>query len=350
MWQSEGAAAPATPRLATTGSAVPASADYTGLNVGGTLRGQTGVNASGSIYAAHTDLESIGGTTISLGQAHMTASVPVVIADNQSAIPSSQSGTWTVATNADGSVSGGTAGAKSLLMAGVYNTSQPAPTNGQQVALQLDGSGNLKVNAVAGASEVSAGPTGSGVVSEASYNGINVGGTLRGQTGVNPSGSIYATQVDLASVGGTTWTAAAALATGTSNPTAPLAGACGMLFNGTTWDPEQGTVEGTALASAARTANTTSSTLTNYNCRGVKLWLNVTAASGTGGLTLYLQGKDPISGNWTYDSGAGGQPTVTTTGVWGYEFGPGASAGATGTTASDNVNRQARCRSPDPGA
>jgi hypothetical protein len=79
-----------------TGAAVPANADYQGVNVGGTLRGQTAVNPSGTIYAAQTDLSSVGGTSLAFGQANMAGSIPVVIASNQSAIPASQSGTWTV--------------------------------------------------------------------------------------------------------------------------------------------------------------------------------------------------------------------------------------------------------------
>ena len=43
-----------------------------------------------------------------------------------------------------GSVSAGTAGTKSQLMGGVYNTTAPAPTDGQQVAVQLDPSANLR--------------------------------------------------------------------------------------------------------------------------------------------------------------------------------------------------------------
>lgn len=48
-----------------------------------------------------------------------------------------------------------------------------------------------------------AGPTGSAVPADAEYEGINVGGTLRGATGVNPTGSQYATDVNLASLAGT---------------------------------------------------------------------------------------------------------------------------------------------------
>lgn len=70
-----------------TGSAVPSSADYLGVNVGGTLRGQTGVNPSGSIYAGQVDLASVGGTSVAVGQHAMASSIPVVIASDQSAVP-----------------------------------------------------------------------------------------------------------------------------------------------------------------------------------------------------------------------------------------------------------------------
>lgn len=55
-----------------------------------------------------------------------------------------------------------------------------------------------------GGSNAAAGPTGSAVPADASYNGVNIGGTLRGQTGVNPSGTVYAAQTDLTSVNGVT--------------------------------------------------------------------------------------------------------------------------------------------------
>lgn len=70
------------------------------------------------------------------------------------------------------------------------------------------------------------------------------------------------------------------------------------LFNETTWDRQRNNVEGTALASAARTAQTASADLVNYNGRGIAAFLNVTAASGTGGLQLRIQYKDPASGSY----------------------------------------------------
>lgn len=53
---------------------------------------------------------------------------------------------WITSDLADGSVTGGTAGSKSMLGGGQYNTVAPTLTNAQQAALQLDVNGNLKVD------------------------------------------------------------------------------------------------------------------------------------------------------------------------------------------------------------
>ena len=79
----------------------------------------------------------------------------------------------------------------------------------------------------------------------------------------------------------------------------------------------------TLLASAARTTTTTSADQTNQNARGVVVYVNVTAASGTGGLQLAIQGKDPVSGGYkTLNT----LPTaITATGLYVYELYPGCS-------------------------
>ena len=51
------------------------------------------VNSSGQVSET---LDAVGGTSLALGQTTMSASVPVSIASNQSAIPASESGTWNV--------------------------------------------------------------------------------------------------------------------------------------------------------------------------------------------------------------------------------------------------------------
>jgi hypothetical protein len=70
-------------------------------------------------------------------------------------------------------------------------------------------------------------------------------------------------------------------------------------FNESSWDRFRGNVEATLLASAARTATTTSGDQTNYNHRGLILVVDVTARAAATTLTPLLQVKDPVSG--TYD-------------------------------------------------
>lgn len=94
-------------------------------------------------------------------------------------------------------------------------------TGTNMVAGNLDASGFLKVDVAAGsAGNGAASNTGSAVPTQASYNGLNIGGTLRGQTGVNPSGSVYAGQEDTTSINGvTTLTGAGASGTGSQRVT-----------------------------------------------------------------------------------------------------------------------------------
>jgi adhesin/invasin len=108
-------------------------------------------------------------------------------------------------TSTEGAQGSTTSGQLGVLMQGAVTTSSPSYTTAQTSPLSLDTSGSLRVNVVSGSTgNAAAGNTGSAVPTQADYSGVNVGGTLRGQTGANPSGTIYAGQVDLASVAGTT--------------------------------------------------------------------------------------------------------------------------------------------------
>lgn len=79
-------------------SAIPASQSGTWniTNVSGTVSLPTGAATSANQTTGNTSLSSIDGKFGSLGQKNMTGSAPVVISSDQSAIPVSQSGTWTV--------------------------------------------------------------------------------------------------------------------------------------------------------------------------------------------------------------------------------------------------------------
>jgi hypothetical protein len=119
---------------------------------------------------------------------------------------------------------------------------------------------------------------------------------------------------------GSTWDRARSVA-GDGVATTGLLGAVPMRWNGATFDRQRGNTEGTLLASAARTVATASATQTNYNARGVAVMLNVTVASGTGGLGLIIVGIDPVSSQLFQLNAT--PTTVTTTGKYWYEIYPG---------------------------
>lgn len=84
----------------------------------------------------------------------------------------------------------------------------------------------------------------------------------------------------------------------------------------------------TLLASAARTSTTATTAETANQYTGVLLILDVSAASGTGGLTVTVRGYDPISDNTfnlLVDTLA-----ITATGTYGFVVAIGASAPADG--------------------
>lgn len=165
-------------------------------NITGTVSLPTGASTSALQTTGNASLSSIDGKTPALGQATMTASVPVVIASNQTAIPVTQSGTfttgrtwtlanttdsvaavqsgaWTVTANAgtnlntsalalDTSVNGvlvgqgsSTSGQKGPLVQGAVTSSLPTYTAGQTSPLSLTTSGALRTDASATVQPVS---------------------------------------------------------------------------------------------------------------------------------------------------------------------------------------------------
>lgn len=69
-----------------TGSAVPTSADFIGVNVAGTLRGATASNPTGSVYSIQTDMVALNGNTVAAGNGVSGTSVQrVVLASDQTA-------------------------------------------------------------------------------------------------------------------------------------------------------------------------------------------------------------------------------------------------------------------------
>ena len=81
------------------------------------------------------------------------------------------------------------------------------------------------------------------------------------------------------------------------------------------------TRDGTALASAARTTLTNSAVFTNHDCRLAIVTLNITAASGTGGLAVLLYGRSALSADAQLNAAAA---ATTATGTFTWIFGPAA--------------------------
>lgn len=130
--------------------------------------------------------------------------------------------------------------------------------------------------------------------------------------------------------GGTAPTAATALAESIANPTSPLVGSCAMLWNGATWDRQVNVLSGPLLTSAARTTFTQASAVATRGCKGVTCYLSVTAASGTGGLNVNILAIDPVSGNGPVVN-VPFAAAIKTTGIFGFQVYPGATATATST-------------------
>lgn len=147
---------------------------------------------------------------------------------------------------------------------GRYNSTQPSLTDGQRGDLQIDERANLKVT-LFGASQTS---------------GVRVD---------TPADSLGTGNVGL------------------------QANSFGFRFNGSTWDRARGNIDGTALASAARTASVDSADLTNYNAKGLHLVIDVTAITATPGITVTVQGKDALSGKYYTILASASITTVSTT-------------------------------------
>ena len=222
------------PAVSTTGQAVPAQADYIGVNVGGTLQAPVAVivtTLNATAYVPRVDLSSVNGTSISLGQNVATGSIPVVIASNQTAIP----------------------------VTGSITASNPSVST-----------------------------TGQAAPAEATYLGVNVGGTLQAPVAViatSINATAYVPRFDLSSMGGTALALGQAvmatslpvvIASNQSNLTTVIANASiTALVSGTVTAVVSGTV--TANLAAGSNAIGTVTAL-----QGAAPWTqNITQISGT---------------------------------------------------------------------
>lgn len=94
-----------------------------------------------------------------------------------------------------------------------------------------------------------------------------------------------------------------------------------MVYNGSTMSVVRGRLAGTFLASAARTADTSSATVANLGWRGIVVYLSITSVPGSGGITLSLTDWSTGAPLFMHPATA----ALTAVGTYGFEYYPGAS-------------------------
>lgn len=111
--------------------------------------------------------------------------------------------------------------------------------------------------------------------------------------------------------------------------TTKLAASGGMVWDETAgvWNKARGNTQITCLASAARTTTTNAPAWVNHSNRGVLVYLNVSAVSGTGGLVPKIFGQDFLTAI-NYLLWAAAAP-ITAVGSYCYLLYPGAIGAAT---------------------
>lgn len=123
--------------------------------------------------------------------------------------------------------------------------------------------------------------------------------------------------------------AAAALADGSANPTAPAVGAANLNYNGATFERQRSNLEAVVFNGSFSTTQI-SPLQVNYNARGIYVWFNVTAA--TGGTSINL-GLSAVDGGFNLATSLLASGALTTTGFRSYMLYPGATATAALTAA-----------------
>lgn len=200
---------------------------------------------------------------------------------------------------------------------GKASASKPAAVaNGDRVNAWLDEYGQIHVIVEASANII--GKVGIDQTTPGTTNGVQINAALPAGTQVIGKVGIDQTTPGTTNAVDTELPAAAALGDGSGNPTTPLVGASGQLYNGSTWDRQRGNLEGVLLANQARTETVSSADQTNYNGRGIHVILDVIDITDTPSIILKIEGKSASGKYYTLLEGA----AVTGTGTHVYKVMP----------------------------
>lgn len=292
--------------VGTTGAAVPGSGTYVGMNVSGNLTGLTGT-ANGLKVDGSGVTQPISASTLPLPTGASTSALQTT----------GNSSLATVVTQTAGVAQGSTSSGQTLSPIGCRTiSSSPTDTTAQTNMPTCDTSGRLIINVGAGSTgNAAASATGSAVPASGSYNAINVGGTLRGQTGSNPTGTTYSAHTDLTSVAGTTAaTGTGAQSAGTprvtvAQDTATIAGSA----VGTAGSPSTNVVSMQGVSSG--TAVPVSCTACGTGATGSAVPANANYVAGVNGgnltgMAVDSSGHQIVVGAGTAGSASGGVATV----------------------------------------
>jgi hypothetical protein len=264
------------PSVGLNGTAAPTSSTEIGFISNGNLVGVSSssplpVSIDGDIVLGNVNIEEFGGTPVTIGQQLMAASMPVVIASNQSAIPSSQSGSWTIAVNNFPATQAVTQSTSPWVVSGTVTAnagtgtfaisaaSLPLPTGASTSALQSN------VQSAPGTPQTTA------ITIQGNSSGIAVpiSGTVT--TTNNANGTPGATPPsDATYVGGLASTSSPSYSTGNLEPLSlTLAGALRTDSSATT-QPVSGTVTVTQTTASNLLAQVSQPTASNLNATVVQ--------------------------------------------------------------------------------
>lgn len=95
--------------------------------------------------------------------------------------------------------------------------------------------------------------------------------------------------------GGSTAPPFGAGASGDGQTASNVGGVAQLISNGSTLDVRRGNTQEQVIGAAVRTAGATLGA-TNRNARGVVIIIRISAASGTGGVTFFIEGNDTLNG------------------------------------------------------
>jgi hypothetical protein len=190
-----------------------------------------------------------------------------------------------------------------VLVGGRYASVAPSVADGDATTVLTDSAGRVYVTGTVLSSPIGTHEVGGPVAHDGAYSGnplpLGAYASASAPTAVTADGDVVRLWSDrngrLQVGADTELPAAASLADGASNPTAPMVGANALLWNGSTWDRRQGKETGTLLALGNYTAtqNLIGSAVTSRTARGAIIYVYV-ETPGTSTLQLNLCAMDPV--------------------------------------------------------